>query len=105
MRLIGRNEPCYCGSGKKYKKCCLQKDSSNSEIVKFDESRVARTNHDLIGGIRELALGQLEQLNIYLNRTNVYDSHIEFISQDLLKLATTNNIVEHFIKVVRETFK
>lgn len=20
---IGRNEPCYCGSGKKYKKCCL----------------------------------------------------------------------------------
>ena len=64
MRLIGRNEPCYCGSGIKYKKCCLQKDSSNSEIVKFDESRVARTNYDLIGGIRELALGQLEQLNI-----------------------------------------
>lgn len=21
-RKIGRNEPCYCGSGKKYKKCC-----------------------------------------------------------------------------------
>ncbi len=20
---IGRNEPCSCGSGKKYKKCCL----------------------------------------------------------------------------------
>ncbi|WP_202943861.1 SEC-C metal-binding domain-containing protein [Natranaerobius thermophilus] len=20
---IGRNEPCPCGSGKKYKKCCL----------------------------------------------------------------------------------
>lgn len=23
---LGRNEPCYCGSGKKYKKCCLEKD-------------------------------------------------------------------------------
>ncbi len=22
---IGRNEPCHCGSGKKYKKCCLNK--------------------------------------------------------------------------------
>ena len=22
----GRNDPCHCGSGKKYKKCCLQKD-------------------------------------------------------------------------------
>ena len=24
---VGRNDPCHCGSGKKYKKCCLQKDS------------------------------------------------------------------------------
>ena len=23
---IGRNEPCPCGSGKKYKKCCMEKD-------------------------------------------------------------------------------
>lgn len=23
---LGRNEPCHCGSGKKYKKCCLDKD-------------------------------------------------------------------------------
>jgi hypothetical protein len=23
---LGRNEPCYCGSGKKYKKCCLEAD-------------------------------------------------------------------------------
>jgi hypothetical protein len=24
---INRNDPCYCGSGKKYKQCCLKKDS------------------------------------------------------------------------------
>ena len=23
-RKVGRNDPCPCGSGKKYKKCCLQ---------------------------------------------------------------------------------
>lgn len=22
MRTVGRNDPCPCGSGKKYKKCC-----------------------------------------------------------------------------------
>jgi tetratricopeptide (TPR) repeat protein len=27
MASIGRNEPCPCGSGKKYKKCCWQADS------------------------------------------------------------------------------
>ncbi len=27
---IGRNEPCPCGSGKKYKNCCLGKDEANN---------------------------------------------------------------------------
>jgi len=30
---LGRNDPCYCGSGKKYKKCCLAKD----EKVRFEK--------------------------------------------------------------------
>lgn len=25
---LGRNEPCHCGSGKKYKKCCIEKDQA-----------------------------------------------------------------------------
>lgn len=28
MEKIGRNEPCPCGSGKKYKKCCMGKETS-----------------------------------------------------------------------------
>lgn len=27
--LVGRNDPCPCGSGKKFKKCCLGKDPTN----------------------------------------------------------------------------
>ena len=38
MTLLGRNELCPCGSGKKYKKCCLNKDAaleiSNRKVVK-----------------------------------------------------------------------
>lgn len=26
QRSLGRNDPCHCGSGRKYKKCCLDKD-------------------------------------------------------------------------------
>jgi hypothetical protein len=25
---LGRNDPCHCGSGNKYKKCCLAKDET-----------------------------------------------------------------------------
>ena len=28
MAKIGRNAPCPCGSGKKYKKCCLKKEQA-----------------------------------------------------------------------------
>ena len=28
MDKPGRNDPCHCGSGQKYKKCCLAKDDS-----------------------------------------------------------------------------
>lgn len=30
-KKIGRNEPCPCGSGKKYKKCCLKKENIYKE--------------------------------------------------------------------------
>lgn len=30
---LGRNEPCYCGSGKKYKKCCLRKDEEQEALA------------------------------------------------------------------------
>jgi tetratricopeptide (TPR) repeat protein len=32
MSTVGRNEPCPCGSGKKYKKCCLAKDEREAEL-------------------------------------------------------------------------
>jgi tetratricopeptide (TPR) repeat protein len=28
MAKIGRNDPCACGSGKKYKKCCMARDET-----------------------------------------------------------------------------
>lgn len=31
MAKPGRNDPCHCGSGNKYKKCCLAKDEAASK--------------------------------------------------------------------------
>ena len=30
MNVIGRNDPCPCGSGKKYKKCCRGRDEAQA---------------------------------------------------------------------------
>jgi len=32
IKNIGRNSPCHCGSGKKYKKCCLIKDQESTRF-------------------------------------------------------------------------
>ena len=34
---LGRNEPCSCNSGKKYKKCCLTQPSADVHTVEFLE--------------------------------------------------------------------
>jgi SEC-C motif len=42
MAKTGRNDPCHCGSGKKYKRCCLEKDDAAASVAaqaRMDESR------------------------------------------------------------------
>ena len=33
MTKTGRNDPCPCGSGKKYKKCCELKEAASKKIM------------------------------------------------------------------------
>ncbi|WP_191560030.1 tetratricopeptide repeat protein [Metabacillus idriensis] len=37
---IGRNDPCHCGSGKKYKKCCMKKVTSLDAIREEELRRI-----------------------------------------------------------------
>jgi tetratricopeptide (TPR) repeat protein len=34
MAKIGRNDPCACGSGKKYKKCCMANDEAAARAAR-----------------------------------------------------------------------
>jgi hypothetical protein len=42
MNTTNRNDPCICGSGKKYKKCCYQKDQ--------ERRQAKRSSGGLFGG-------------------------------------------------------
>jgi hypothetical protein len=43
LKTTGRNDPCPCGSGKKYKKCHLAEDEAakHAELTKAAEERDA----------------------------------------------------------------
>ena len=39
MEKPGRNDPCWCGSGKKYKKCHIDFDEKIEDIRLFKKNR------------------------------------------------------------------
>jgi methionyl aminopeptidase len=54
--LVGRNDPCPCGSGLKYKKCCLNKEKSNfnSDLAQlyYQNYRIRLKDEKDIAGMR-----------------------------------------------------
>ncbi|MEC2076054.1 YecA family protein [Metabacillus fastidiosus] len=61
---ISRNEPCPCGSGKKYKKCCLQKEN----IIQLDhvkEEKFLQQKHNLVIKLNDFLEKKLSLNEIY----------------------------------------
>lgn len=67
---IGRNDPCYCGSGKKYKRCCLEKDQAAEREAR---RAVAQETEELEAeGLQRIVEGpdEVGERHVYLNRTD-----------------------------------
>ena len=66
MSSAGRNDPCHCGSGKKYKKCCLQKDEALAaarapdSAYGFDEDDLDAKSNGVLDLIAEGRLDEAE---------------------------------------------
>ena len=52
---VGRNDPCPCGSGRKYKKCCQE----SFDVKDFNYRRWRRVEADLISELFAYALETL----------------------------------------------
>ena len=66
MKKIGRNDPCPCGSGRKYKKCCLS-DGGGLQAYTADERASAlmkMANFVVDGGWEDL---ELEAMDLFWN--------------------------------------
>ncbi|MBD3316688.1 MAG: type I methionyl aminopeptidase [Chitinivibrionales bacterium] len=47
--MIGRNDPCWCGSGKKYKKCHMHEDAGRAAKKNGREARMVKSPEELEG--------------------------------------------------------
>jgi len=60
---IGRNDPCPCGSGKKYKKCCLKKESPPADLFRL---RVRDSYNQLTDRMLKFTAESLDPRNLPL---------------------------------------
>jgi len=65
---VGRNDPCPCGSGRKFKKCCLGKDqnpkSGNIKDLYFKKYKIQLKENKDIEGIRKAGRLALDTLDM-----------------------------------------
>jgi methionyl aminopeptidase len=74
MKKPGRNDPCPCGSGKKYKNCCLRKDEKSGIDFKklyLQKYRIRLKNKDDIEGIAQAGRLAVETLDLVESRLRI----------------------------------
>ena len=83
---IGRNAPCPCGSGKKYKKCCYEKDQqllrdpSPYEGITMTQFRSMPSLVDDADMIRDMRAYELKKLQpAKLNEDQLYQAYIRAV--------------------------
>lgn len=97
---IGRNAPCHCGSGKKYKKCCI---NSKNSVEKVPDSIFYQYNSiDLIKTFAGISLSsQNHEKNVRLEELArkaivEFNSSTVRISEDVLQSFFKGNYTSHF---------
>lgn len=103
---IGRNQPCPCGSGLKYKKCCLNKTNANNEEYDIDDIRYMEKHnfidlfayHDNYIHTKKVNATKINKklLNIYDNKEklstkNIIEDYLEIMNY-ILNYAEKNDI-------------
>lgn len=75
---IGRNDPCPCGSGKKFKKCCLLKDQTES----FTRNLSIRTHEKVLPKLMDYVQEKFEAGTMQLAREEFFGEHDEIENQE-----------------------
>lgn len=65
-KKVGRNDPCPCGSGKKFKKCCeerLSKKKFNAEILHAGKEQVAE-DRQITGKAKKISTDFFQRITV-----------------------------------------
>src|SRR5437016_4965881 len=87
MNPIGRNDPCPCGSGKKYKKCCGAASIDRDQDLSYE--RIRR----LDGESANLLMGFVRRYN---GKGSLEDAWSDFVFSDEVPFSASHPEIEFF---------
>lgn len=107
-KMVGRNDPCPCGSGKKYKKCCANKNEASVEQLVDEELELVIENAFVQDWpdevIREFECYQV-QWNKLLKKTFDKDRLLEIISEYVIFVARRDLWKRYLLKILNGTIR
>ena len=84
INKIGRNDPCFCGSGKKYKKCCYNKGEEKIQQEHSPRYRFEPGTYGDIGNyfpsiacFKEITPGNWDYYYVLVNPKKIFDKESE----------------------------
>jgi tetratricopeptide (TPR) repeat protein len=100
MAKIGRNDPCPCGSGRKYKQCCLQKDAAAERAVLAEtRARLHAEHAEHLANIADLRADLLEEAYDLDADSNVVVDLVKAGKLDEAERAA-HHLLQHYPEVI-----
>jgi tetratricopeptide (TPR) repeat protein len=91
MAKPGRNDRCPCGSGKKYKQCCLMKD----EAAEREQAAAAQAGHDERAAAKRLEVQQFKaEITASLSRDDDDEDELDTLSKAVIRLIRDGKLDE-----------
>lgn len=106
MADIGRNDPCHCGSGKKYKKCCFQKDEADALEASKAMAKTVDKGFDFFSDSEEdFDYAEIEDIRnlpagMYENLSDSESEYMENWDAEFELLETSEEKLVHFEKIL-----
>ncbi|MCA1320452.1 SEC-C domain-containing protein [Bacillus tianshenii] len=108
--MIGRNEPCPCGSGRKYKKCCEKEQSASFEKVLESELMalqidIMRYAYDKYASeLEEAASKYVHKFELDQDKREAYQEIVHLWYMFTVVRESGQTIVQEFVKVNESKF-
>lgn len=108
MGKIGRNQPCPCGSGLKYKKCCLKNKTVTTTAEQQEQKKVSITEE--VQKLQQIAATKKESINmigvfILLTTSSGDGWLLELTQKDAVLVAKDGTAIDIEIEESAETIE